>query len=95
MPYVLAEFGLTVGQLVSGNQRFDFVFRKSVARSTWNGAAQFGRKTDWVFAIPQRAGELPLRATPAFENDRRKPRLSLIGWDGIPAAQRCDNLRGT
>jgi integrase len=34
----------------------------------WKRASQFGRETDWVFASPMKAGELPLRSTAVLEN---------------------------
>jgi integrase len=52
---------------------------------TWKRATQFGQDDAWVFASPQKAGELPLRSTAALEN-RIKPAAiraglgSKVGW---------------
>jgi integrase len=52
---------------------------------TWKRASQFGGESDWVFASPQKAGELPLRATAVLEN-HIKPAAkaaglgSRVGW---------------
>ena len=34
----------------------------------WQRASEFGGNEDWVFASPQKAGELPLRSTAVLEN---------------------------
>ncbi len=34
---------------------------------TWKRASKFAERSDWVFASPQKAGELPLRATSMLE----------------------------
>lgn len=45
---------------------------------TWKRASQFGREVDWVFASPQKAGELPLRSTAVLAN-HIKPAATVIG----------------
>jgi integrase len=52
--------------------------------SAWKQASEFGTSEDWVFASPQKAGELPLRATAVLE-DHIKPaaktaQLGNLGW---------------
>jgi integrase len=51
---------------------------------TWKRTSRFGHEADWIFASPQKAGELPLRATAVLE-DRIKPsaktaQLGNLGW---------------
>jgi integrase len=52
---------------------------------TWKRATQFAQDDAWVFASPQKAGELPLRSTAVLEN-RIKPAAiraglgSNVGW---------------
>src|SRR5437899_6485461 len=52
---------------------------------TWKQATQFGQDEDWIFASPQKAGELPLRSTAVLEN-HIKPAVvraglgSKVGW---------------
>ena len=51
----------------------------------WKRASQFGQDGDWVFASPQKAGELPLRSTSMLET-RIKPAVEAaelggnVGW---------------
>ena len=52
---------------------------------TWKRASQFERDEDWLFASPQKTGELPLRST-AVLADHIKPAAvraglsSNVGW---------------
>jgi integrase len=52
---------------------------------TWKRATQFGQDEDWIFASPQKAGELPLRSTAVLEN-HIKPAVvraglgNKVGW---------------
>jgi integrase len=52
---------------------------------SWKRAAQFGNEEDWVFASPQKAGDLPLRSS-AIRADQIKPAAKAaqlgddIGW---------------
>jgi integrase len=45
---------------------------------SWKRTSQFGREEDWVFASPQKAGELPLRSTAVLAN-HIKPAAILAG----------------
>ncbi len=52
---------------------------------TWKRASQFGRETDWVFASPLKAGELPLRSTAVLANHIKPAAItaglgSSMGW---------------
>ena len=53
--------------------------------SSWKAASQFRAESDWVFASPQKAGDLPLRATAMLET-KIKPAVQSaklegrIGW---------------
>jgi integrase len=52
---------------------------------TWKRTSQFGGETDWVFASPQMAGELPLRATAVLANHIRPAAINpgvggRVGW---------------
>lgn len=52
---------------------------------TWKRASQFGGEADWVFASPQKAGELPLRSTAMLEKQIKPAALAAklggaIGW---------------
>ncbi len=52
---------------------------------TWKRASQFGRETDWVFASPMKAGELPLRSTAVLENHIKPAAVTAgiagsVGW---------------
>jgi integrase len=48
---------------------------------TWKRLSSFGRETDWVFASPLKAGELPLRSTAVLAN-RIKPAAITAGLGG-------------
>jgi len=52
---------------------------------SWRRASQFGHETDWVFASPQKAGELPLRSTAVLANHIKPAAItaglgSSVGW---------------
>ena len=52
---------------------------------TWKRASEFGEEADWVFASPQKAGELPLRSTAVLENHIKPAAItsglgSRLGW---------------
>jgi integrase len=52
---------------------------------TWKRASQFGQETDWVFASPLKAGELPLRSTAVLANHIKPAAItaglgSSVGW---------------
>ena len=51
----------------------------------WKRASEFCRETDWVFASPQKAGELPLRSTAVLANHIKPAAItaglgSRVGW---------------
>jgi integrase len=52
--------------------------------SSWKQASEFSEDSDWVFASPQKAGELPLRSTAVLENHikptARFAGLGNLGW---------------
>jgi integrase len=48
---------------------------------TWKRASMFGQEGDWVFASPQKAGEVPLRSTAVLE-DHIKPAVVSAGLGG-------------
>jgi integrase len=52
---------------------------------TWKRASEFGREADWLFASPQKAGELPLRSTAVLANHIKPAAItsglgSRVGW---------------
>jgi len=52
---------------------------------TWKRASQFNRDTDWVFASPLKAGQLPLRSTAVLENHIKPAAITAglgggVGW---------------
>lgn len=48
---------------------------------TWKRASMFGQEGDWVFASPQKAGQVPLRSTAVLE-DHIKPAVVSAGLGG-------------
>jgi len=51
----------------------------------WKRASEFCRETDWVFASPQKAGELPLRSTAVLANHIKPAAITgglgnSVGW---------------
>jgi integrase len=51
----------------------------------WKRASQFGQETDWIFASPLKAGELPLRSTAVLANHIKPAAIaagigSAVGW---------------
>lgn len=51
----------------------------------WKRASQFGGETDWVFANPQKAGKLPLRATAVLAKHIKPAAITAglggrVGW---------------
>jgi len=48
---------------------------------TWKRTSRFGLETDWVFASPLKAGELPLRSTAVLAN-HIKPAAMTVGLGG-------------
>lgn len=49
---------------------------------TWQRASQFGGESDWLFASPQKAGELPLRSTAVLEK-HIKPAATAAGLGNV------------
>ena len=52
---------------------------------TWKCKSQFGQDTDWVFASPMKAGELPLRSTAVLANHIKPAAITAglggtVGW---------------
>jgi integrase len=51
---------------------------------TWRRASQFVNDSDWIFASPQKAGEVPLRQTSILEKHLRpaaqRAQLDGVGW---------------
>jgi integrase len=52
---------------------------------TWKRASEFGREEDWMFASPQKAGELPLRSTAVLANHIKPATITMglgsgVGW---------------
>lgn len=51
----------------------------------WKRGSEFGRETDWVFASPMKAGELPLRSTAVLANHIKPATVAAglgegVGW---------------
>lgn len=49
----------------------------------WKRTSEFGRGTDWVFASPMKAGELPLRSTAVLANHIKPATVSAGLGDGV------------
>ena len=52
---------------------------------TWKRTSDFGEEADWVFASPQKAGELPLRSTAVLANHIKPAAITAglgrrVGW---------------
>jgi integrase len=76
-----------VGDVKTNYSEVDLPLDPALAETlfTWKRTSQFGEEADWVFATPQKAGELPLRSTAVLAN-HIKPAATLgglgnrVGW---------------